>query len=202
MFGRQHPFAAIALGLGLLCAAPADAAYRGAERIDLPTEKTMAGTLALEGEFVHNVGQLQLNITNWGLIGSRPGTGAAYADAPSAMWPAGSGVEYLWAAGVWIGALKNGVPLVTTGQYAAEILANPDDPLDTIYETFQGAQGGKRYPDPGEDDDQDGQINEDPINGLDDDLDGEIDEDFGAIGNQMFRCVMRDNTALVVELLT
>ena len=52
-------------------------------------------------------------------------------------------------------------------------------------------QGGKRYPDPGEDDDGDGLINEDPINGLDDDLDGQIDEDFGAISNQMFRATMR-----------
>jgi hypothetical protein len=200
MFGRQQRFMALATAMVLTAAAPAMAEYRGGEPLDLPEDKGTAGTLALEGEFVHNVGQLQLNITNWGLIGSRPGTGQAYSEAPSAMWPAGSGVDYLWAAGIWIGAIKNGVPLVTTGQYTPEILANPDDPLDTVYETYQGATGGKRYPDPGEDDDGDGLINEDPINGLDDDLDGEIDEDFGAIGNQMFRCVMRDNTALVVEL--
>ena len=38
-------------------------------------DKGSAGTLALDGEFVHNVGQLQVNITNWGLIGSHPGRG-------------------------------------------------------------------------------------------------------------------------------
>ena len=37
--------------------------------------------------------------------------------------------------------------------------------------------------------------------GQDNDGDGLIDEDFGAISNQMFRCVMRDNTARIVEAL-
>jgi hypothetical protein len=154
---------------------------------------------AVKGEFVHNVGELQLNITNWGLIGAHPGAQTGYSDAPSAMWPAGSGVDYLWAAGVWIGAIKNGVPLVSTGQPIPELSANPDDPLDTVYATTQGAPGGARYPDPAEDDDGDGAIDEDPLNAIDDDADGLIDEDFAAIGNQHFRLVMRDNTALAEE---
>jgi hypothetical protein len=205
MLGLHQPFRVALFAAGLILAGmtgSAGAAYRGAEPLDLPLDKVSSGVFALEGEFVHNVGELQLNITNWGLLGSRPGTGSAFSEAPSAMWPAGSGIEYLWAAGLWVGALKNGVPLVTTGQFTPEMLANPDDPLDTVWDTFQGAQGGKRYPDPGEDDDGDDLIDEDPINGIDDDNDNEIDEDFAAISNQMFRCVMRDNTALVVELFT
>jgi hypothetical protein len=176
------------------------AAYEGREPAGVPDTKEGRGVFALEGEFVHNKGELQINITNWGLLGSRPSLQAPYSDAPSAMWPAGSGVDYLWAAGLWVGAIKAGVPLVSTGQFTPEFLANPDDPLDTVYETFQGATGGARYPDPEEDDDQDGQANEDPLNALDDDRDGLIDEDFAAIGNQHFRAVMKDNTALAEEL--
>lgn len=178
-------------------APPSSADFSGHRPV--PPEPDRNGVLALHGEFVHNVGELQVNITNWGLIGSQPNQGFSYSDAPSAQWPAGSGVEYLFAAGLWIGAIRNGVPRVTTGQFDTELKANPDDPLDTVWESYQGADHGKRYPDPSEDDDRDGQIDEDPINGLDDDGDGAIDEDFGAIGNQMFRVVMRDNTALVIE---
>ena len=191
---------ALALTLMPLAAGTADAAYKGNEPIELKADRDHgAGVLALGGEFVHNIGELQINITNWGLLGSRPGVNARYADAPSAMWPAGSGVDYLWAAGLWVGALKNGVPLVSTGQFTPEFLANPDDPLDTIYTTFQGAVNGARYPDPSFDDDGDGAVNEDPLNGLDDDLDGLIDEDFAAIGSQHFRATLRDNTALATE---
>lgn len=207
MIRRQQSFTVILTAAALMAvgvtgsAGPARAAYHGADNCAPPATKGFAGIFAVDGQFVHNVGELQLNITNWGLIGSQPGRGASYSEAPSAMWPAGSGVDYLWAGGLWVGGLKGGVPLVTTGQYATEMLANPDDPLDTVWVSYQGAPGGKRYPDPGEDDDGDGEINEDPLNGLDDDLDGAIDEDFAAISNQMFRCTMRDNTALVIESL-
>lgn len=186
----------------------ASARYEGREPIELPGDKGSSGVFALEGEFVHNVGELQINITNWGLIGSRPSQNAPYSDAPSAMWPASSGVDYLWAAGAWVGAIKNGVPLVSTGQFTPEFLANADDPLDTVYETTQGAPGGARYPSPSFNDDaatdiaNPDAVNEDPIDGLDNDGDGLIDEDFAAIGNQMFRCVMRDNTALAEELFS
>jgi len=190
------------------------AEYRGTERISIPDEKSFSGILALDGEFVHNVGELQLNITNWGLLGSRPSSNAPYSDAPSAMWPAGSGVDYLWAAGLWVGALKNGTPLVSTGQFTPEFLANPDEPIDTVYRMQQGEPGGARYPDPSENDDGDFDVNdldgdgdreeelidEDPRNEVDDDGDGLIDEDFAAIGNQHFRCVLRDDTALASEL--
>ena len=194
---------ALSLVAALVLAAfgfPAAAAYHGPDPIDPPGGSDRQGIFVLDGSFVHNVGELQLNITNWGLIGSRPSQQAPYSDAPSAMWPAGSGVDYLWAAGLWVGALKNGIPAVTTGQYATELVSNGDDPLDTIYLSRQSDPTGKRYPDTGEDDDEDGLINEDPHNGVDDDGDGKIDEDYAGISNQDFRCVMRDNTALLIEL--
>lgn len=183
-------------------ASPAVAAYNGPDPLNPPQGRDSAsGVFILEGQFVHNVGELQMNITNWGLIGSQPGRNTRYSDQPSGMWPAGSGVDHLWSSGLWIGALKNNVPLVSTGQFTTEFLPNPDDPLDTIYSSFQGAIGGARFPDPKENDDGDDQINEDPLNGLDDDGDGEIDEDYAAIGSQYFRATMRDNTALAIENL-
>ena len=178
----------------------ARAEYQGPEPIDLPADKGSASSLAVDGQFVHNIGELQINITNWGLIGSRPGSGAEYDEAPSAMWPAGSGIEHLWAAGLWVGAIKNGVPLVSTGQFTPEFMAVPSDPLDTVWTNRQGDEGGNRYPDPAADDDGDGVSDEDPPNGIDDDLDGLIDEDFAIIGNQTFRLVVRDNGSLVTEL--
>ena len=197
----RRRFAQVAVTVALLLVATgALAEYKGAERVTLPGEKDLSGVLALNGEYVHNKGELQINITNWGLIGSRPGGNSSYSDAPSAMWPAGSGVDYLWAAGLWIGALKNGTPLVSTGQFTPEFIANPDDPLDDVYEMEQGEPGGARYPDPSFDDDDDGVSNEDPKNKVDDDGDGAIDEDFAAIGNQHFRCVYRDDTPLAEEL--
>ncbi len=185
--------------IGLAPAAAVHAAWdlRGKADVQPADER---GIQIIDGSFVHNVGELQLNITNWGLIGSRPTLHASYSNAPSAMWPAGSGVDYLWAAGLWVGALKNGLPYVTTGQYATELISNPDDPLDTIYRMREGEPNGLRYPEPGEDDDGDGRVNEDPRNGLDDDLDGRIDEDYAAISHQHFRCEMRDDWPALRQL--
>ena len=64
---------------------------------------------------------IRCNITNFGVIGSTPGSGAPYASSPSAMWPAFSGVEYLWSAGLWLGALKNGTPAVSTAVPTDEV---------------------------------------------------------------------------------
>ena len=52
-------------------------------------------------------------------------------------------------------------------------------------ELFDGCDNGKRYPHPLRDDDGDGLIDEDPLDGADNDGDGSIDEDFAAIGDEM-----------------
>jgi hypothetical protein len=181
-----------------VCPAAGAAFQRPDQAPRLPSDKEHRGVFVVDGSFVHNVGELQLNITNWGLIGSQPGTWATYASAPSAMWPAGSGVDYLFAAGIWVGGIKSGVPLVSTGQFENEFFPT-SHPLDTIYRTFEGDLGGSRYPFPDPDDDGDGRENEDPKNGLDDDHDGLIDEDFAAISQQEFRLRMYDNLPIIQE---
>jgi hypothetical protein len=162
----------------------------------------------VNGSFVMNVGELHINITNFGLIGSQYSNVSSISDAPSAQWPAGSGVEYLWGAGLWVGASMQGEKLVSVGEYAHEIRCR-DDIRDTIYEAKGGKllrpignsdASGRRTPEPLPDDDGDGLIDEETLNGYDDDDDVLIDEDFGQIGNQMIVTTMVDNTKLSQEI--
>ncbi len=160
----------------------------------------------------HNVGSLFLTISNLGIFGN-----LSQGNIPSAQWPPGEGCEYLYSAGLWIGGLYDHCEpiadfptlppqfeycgndttlilvtdtLVTTGQYDFEFFPDLFDPTERLYEAFEGRPGGNR----GEDDDGDGWVDEDPLNGKNDDPlnDGRIDEDFAAISQQMFTCVYRD----------
>jgi hypothetical protein len=155
--------------------------------------------LVLDGSNVHNVGELHMHVGNWGEFGSRPGSGWPFSEAPSAQWPAGSGVEYLWTAGLWVGALKGGVPAVSTAAFEREFRPT-QDPLDIIYRASEGAKGGNRLPSPDADDDNDGQIDEDWLNGHDDDFDGLIDEDFAAVSKLMFSCWYTDDQPVALQL--
>jgi hypothetical protein len=135
--------------------------------------------------FTHNAGQLTLQVTNVGLIGNR------WIDDLSAGWRGG---EYLYQAGLWIGAIgEDQEPHVSTG--FPEELRPSLLPVDTIYESYEGERGGNRNTEALDaDDDGDGLEDEDFQNGKDDDGDGAIDEDYAAIGQQMFSCEYRDNT--------
>jgi len=154
--------------------------------------------LVLDGSNVHNVGELQMHVGNWGLFGSQPGSDAPFSDAPSGEWPAGSGVEYLYSAGLWVGALVNGVPSVSTATYETEFRPTPS-PTDIIYRSSEGARNGNRYPNPNADDDGDGMVDEDWRDGHDNDGDGMIDEDFAAISDQMFSCWYTDDQPSAIQ---
>ena len=166
------------------------------------------GIHILDGSYVLDVGELHINITNHGLIGSQFTTSLPFSKAPSAEWPGGSGHEYLWGAGLWIGGMINGQAAVSTGQPEREL--RPGSSLfDTIYEARNGkvirpwpsdVPTGNRLPNSRADDDQDGKYDEDFLNGIDDDRDGQIDEDFGQLGDQMFTCTMYDDTPLSREI--
>jgi hypothetical protein len=54
-----------------------------------------------------------------------------------------------------------------------------------IRKCCEGTQGGFRAPSPDPDDDHDGRVDEDRLDGIDNDGDGGIDEDFAAIGDEM-----------------
>lgn len=148
----------------------------------------------------HNVGQFLLHVSNLGFFGEWTDWDLS---APSAEWPAGSAHEYLYAAGLWVGALKTDRvtgavdTLVSAGVYQLEYLPDLDDPLKTMYESWEGAANSARFAD----DDADCRpdlnegfrfFDEDPLDALDNDGDGAIDEDFAAISQQMFRCEYED----------
>ncbi len=157
------------------------------------------GVLVLDGSNVHNVGELQMHVGNWGWFGSAPGSANTFSEAPSAQWPAGSGIEYLYIGGLWVGAMKSGVPAVSTAAYAAEFRPT-QDPKDIIYRTAEGALGGNRLPSVTADDDNDGTIDEDWLNGWDDDGDGQVDEDFAAVSKQMFATWYTDDQPHAIEI--
>ncbi|MFO7915557.1 MAG: hypothetical protein R6U43_07680 [Candidatus Krumholzibacteriales bacterium] len=158
--------------------------------------KDMEQVFVFDGSGIHNVGNLQLHVTNWGCFGSRPGSNWPTRDYPSAQWPANSGVEYLYTAGLWVGAKKGGIAAVSTGAYETEFQppgrSEDPDEIYIIYEANSNTTGGVRFPRPA-DDDKDGMVDEDPLNGIDDDGDGRIDEDFAGISNQMFACEYTDD---------
>lgn len=54
-----------------------------------------------------------------------------------------------------------------------------------IRRSHEGASGGARAPSLDPDDDHDGRLNEDRLDGVDNDGDGRVDEDFAAIGDEM-----------------
>jgi hypothetical protein len=157
----------------------------------VPGNTVGAKALVTDGHVIHDVGNLQNNVTNWGLIGSWPSATTPFSHAPSARW---DGKDHLFAAGLWVGGTVLGERLVTTGQYAAEFRAT-EAPGDTIFATARGAPGGNRYPWSDPDDDGDGAEDEDPLDGVDNDGDGAIDEDFAAVSDQSYRCAMADDLA-------
>jgi hypothetical protein len=150
----------------------------------------------------HSVGQLLLHVSNLGYFGDWDADLAA----PSAEWPAGSGNEYLYAAGLWVGGVVRnditGAPdtLVSAAVYQQEFRPNPEDLLLTIYETWEGAANSGRLADDDGDcldhvfdeDDPFKWYDEDPLDGRDNDDDGLIDEDYAAISQQMYRMEYED----------
>ena len=161
-----------------------------------------------DGKFVHNVGQLQLQISNYGVTGN-PLYGVI-STVPGAEWPPGSGKDYIYAAGLWIGAIDaSGIPHVSTaiGRTGADFELSPTlnprhpcaplplDRIADVREAYEGAPGGNRVISisMNPDDDGDGLVDEDFPNGEDDDGDGRCDEDFGAIGQQMLSAEYYDN---------
>jgi hypothetical protein len=59
------------------------------------------------------------------------------------------------------------------------------DPAFNAGRCFEGIRGGLRAPMPNPDDDGDGRVDEDRLDGLDNDGDGFVDEDFAAVGDEM-----------------
>ncbi|MEJ2721119.1 MAG: T9SS type A sorting domain-containing protein, partial [bacterium] len=63
--------------------------------------------------------------------------------------------------------------------------ASGEERARQIRKCSEGTKGGFRAPSPNPDDDRDGRVDEDRLDGVDNDGDGRVDEDFAAIGDQM-----------------
>jgi len=184
--------AALVLFLGVASRASARGNFElPADLLDTNRYPGMRGIIELDGKNVHNCGNVLVHVANFGIIGSAPGSRNAFESAPSAQWPAGSETEYLYIAGLWIGAEKNAEKAVTTAAFQIEFRPGLSE-LDHIYQTRELAPGGARKPAPNADDDGDKKIDEDWLDSRDNDGDGRIDEDFAGISNQMFFCEYSD----------
>jgi hypothetical protein len=190
--------------LALFPAAPAARA-----RIPIDEGRGQADkALVVDGSAVLTAGAVHVNVTNWGLIGSRYSEPSTYFNAPSCQWPGGSGKEYVFAAGLWISGRQYGVTSVSCGVPEAEIRADAHY-KSVLYECRNGRvvepqRAANVAGIPGDlaggNDDGDELVDEDPPDGLDQDGDGLVDEDFAQRGTQMLSCVMRDDEPISTQM--
>ena len=117
---------------------------------------------------VSTVGNMWVKTTNIGVIGN-PFT--AVSSDPSAQWPGASGVEHLFFVGLFVGAKDATVSdpaLLRRVSQNTEWRPPSLGPEDRIYQSFDGQVNGNRL----SDDDGDGMIDEDRLDGFDNDGDG------------------------------
>jgi hypothetical protein len=149
---------------------------------------------------VLNVGNVVMKVTNFGFLGNPTTTSSD----PSGQWPGTSGVEYLDFCQMAMGAVNpfatdpNAVRRVSLfTEWRPATLASED----RMYRSYDGIVNGLRFTNDDGDRDPltgDARIDEDFLDGRDNDGDGRIDEDFAAIGQQMYTCVIRDDTPQAV----
>src|SRR5260221_12273855 len=127
---------------------------------------------------VLDAGAFSMRVTNAGILGN------AFFDRglsfdPSLEFPRGSGHELLGHAELWFGAVSGDGGLRVSGGPMLEwrAIAHPAD----VVRGARAGQGGSLWP---FDDDQDGKVDEDPLDGRDNDGDGRVDEDFGVVADQ------------------
>ena len=154
---------------------------------------------------VLTAGRIAMKVTNAGHVGN------AYINLssdPGGQWPGYSGVEYLnfimLAVGAVNRAASNPGDVHRVSQFI-EWRPATNDPVDRIYTSFEGIPGGATLVnDDGDVDPSTGvpRVDEDFPDGRDDDGDGLVDEDYAALGEQMYSCVMRDDTPAALAYVT
>ena len=151
---------------------------------------------------VLTVGNLFMKITNYGFVGN--GFPQLSSD-PSCQWPGPSGIEYLSFIGLWVGGVN---PLASDPTAIRRVSETTEfrpptlDREDRMYRAYDGIINGTRFVNDDSDLDPatgDALIDEDFLDGRDNDGDGSIDEDFGAIGQMVWSCVIRDDTQQAIQ---
>ncbi|MFN8589199.1 MAG: hypothetical protein U0704_15520 [Candidatus Eisenbacteria bacterium] len=153
---------------------------------------------------VLTVGNVFMKCTNYGLDGN-PFTYVS--SDPSGQWPGSSAIEYLNLLGIAVGGVN---PFASDPLAVRRVSLTTEwrpptlDPEDRMYRSYDGIVNGTRFVNDDSDIDPDdpqggGRYDEDFLDGRDNDGDGRIDEDFAAIGQQMYTCVMRDDTQQAIQ---
>jgi hypothetical protein len=124
-------------------------------------------------------GRFALRVSNVGVLGN-PWFDVGRSFDPSFEYPRGSGHELLGRAELWVGGIgADGHRRVSGGpmyEWRPTL-----DPADRVHTANAGAPGSRWS----FDDDGDGRVDEDPLNGRDDDGDGRVDEDFDLPSQEM-----------------
>ena len=151
---------------------------------------------------VLTVGNLFMKVTNYGLVGN-PFTNVS--SDSSCQWPGPSGIEYMNFIGLSVGAVN---PLAADPTAVRRVSLNTEwrpptlDVEDRMYRGYDGIISGTRFVNDDSDIDPltgDPLIDEDFLDGRDNDGDGSIDEDYGAIGQMVWSCVIRDDTQQAIQ---
>ena len=131
---------------------------------------------------VLDAGNFRMRVTNIGVIGNAFFNSNRSSD-PSFEYPAYSGNEMMNHAELWVGAVDEDGERHVSGGPMLEWRPTLD-PADHVYVKRRADLGTRRA----FDDDGDGKIDEELLNGKDDDGDGEIDEDLGLFADQDAGC--------------
>ena len=178
----------LAVAVAVIAAAPARAAVAPSDKIDAAPDIVGPGTC------VSSAGNVWIKTTNIGVMGNPFTT----SPDPSAQWPGPSGVQYLGFWSLWVGAKNPGAGDPNDLRRVSSLFEwRPPSlaPEDRIYSAYEGQGAGTRD----FDDDGDGRVDEEFLNGRDDDHDGRIDEDFAALSQQMCALEMRDDTEAAIN---
>ena len=142
---------------------------------------------------VLDAGRFSMRITNIGVIGNAFfNKGLSY--DPSFEFPKGSGHECLEHAELWVGATHQDGTTSVSGGPVFEFRPTLDS-ADVVAVRFAGDRGTRATVD----DDGDGQIDEEFLDGRDDDGDGEVDEDLRFPAQQSAATTFADDHKESVE---
>jgi hypothetical protein len=138
-------------------------------------------------------GAFAMRLTNIGVTGN-PFQDIGRSFDPSFEFPRGSGQEMLKHADLWVGATDaSGIRRVSGGPI---LEWRPTlDPDDHVRVAYGGDLGTLRFVD----DDGDGRVDEEFLDGKDDDGDGEVDEDLGLFATQTLFARYTDDQPEAVE---
>jgi hypothetical protein len=172
--------------------APASESQVRPRRVPLEPASGVADTAPTR---VLRVGAVQLRLTNRGSIGALPGE---VVQGPTGEWPRNSGIEYLSSIRFAVGAKDPEAflpELVRRVSASDEWQPRTRESRDQIWLGRDGIGHGYRF----NDDDQDGRVDEEILDGRDDDGDGLIDEDCEILGDEMCSFTMRDDTPFAIH---